>query len=82
MSLGLYHFVRCLHDILPIRVATKMRQMNYFICNNNFKLFTGVITAKINNGAADNPRSHRHPNVGATANANTTSKHAPNAQKH
>ena len=43
---------------------------------------TGVMQAKINNGAADSPSSHRHPKVGATANANATSKQAPNAQKH
>lgn len=36
----------------------------------------------MNSGAADKPNSHRQPSVGATANANATSKQAPNAQKH
>lgn len=43
---------------------------------------TGVIQAKMNKGADDNPKSHLHPCVGATANASATSKHAPSAQKH
>lgn len=42
----------------------------------------GVITAKINKGAAERPRSQRHPKVGVTESAKTTSKHAPKAQKH
>lgn len=45
-------------------------------------LVTGVMHAKMNNGAADKPSSHRQPNVGATAKARATSKQAPRAQKH
>lgn len=45
-------------------------------------MFTGVIHAKINNGAADKPNSHLQPSVGAIAKANATSKQAPRAQKH
>lgn len=45
-------------------------------------IFTGVMQAKMNNGAEDRPNSHLHPSVGATANASATSKQAPNAQKH
>lgn len=46
------------------------------------KTITGVMHANINNGAEERPKSHRQPKVGATANANATSKHAPSAQKH
>lgn len=37
--------------------------------------------ANANKGNAENPSSQRHPNVGATARARATSKHAPRAQK-
>lgn len=45
-------------------------------------LLTGVMHAKMNNGADESPNSHLHPRFGATANAKATSKHAPRAQKH
>ena len=49
---------------------------------HEFTVHTGVIQANTNRGAADKPKSHLHPNVGTTAIAKTTSKHAPKAQKH
>lgn len=49
---------------------------------NNKTRRTGVMMAKTKRGAAEKPSNHRQPNVGATARANTTSKHAPSAQKH
>lgn len=46
------------------------------------EVLTGVMHAKMNNGADERPKSQRHPKVGATANAKATSKQAPRAQKH
>lgn len=37
---------------------------------------------KIRIGKAESPSNHRHPKVGITTRANSTSRHAPKAQKH
>lgn len=78
------HFV---YDIWQIRAATESEtEIIIYFYPHTFHmisaLLTGVMHAKMNNGADESPNSHLHPRFGATANAKATSKHAPRAQKH
>lgn len=43
---------------------------------------TGQMIANNSRGNVDKASNHFQPNVGMTIRASTTSKHAPNAQKH
>lgn len=66
----------------PLQDKIKIMEQCIFHYIHTIKHYTGVTRANANNGIVDNPKSHRQPRVGITANAKTTSKQAPNAQKH